>query len=423
MSKKREKEPVKEIIEKTILDSGLWDNDQQMTHGFILSPDVYVLTKNKQKEFEKVGLALYDCLAGLGKIAAMNVNPKIASGRTWEMIGRVFRTGIPKSYRDIQILYPDFLPYICKVDFIEGIDGKFWIAEIDGYNKHGLGYSTLVARMTKAIQPRAKTFPGVANFINKIVKKNKSKANQLVLLYSNQERFYLPEFSILKQEFKKLEVNLFIASEDEFKIKKNHWLFIDFPILSNSKLRESLIQLYQKRKIHFLIPPKPFFSSKAVLALLKNDIQDKELEKILQSQISSSSLKKIRKYIPETYLINKREKENYWRKLSESGRFIIKEAFSSGSKGIIFPDEQDFNQALKKAYRSGYSSILQKRIINTSNKFSYFTKDGDLKRDKWYSRFTIHFTPKKISSMVITARRNKRVHGALDCLQIGTILE
>ena len=423
MSKQREKEPIKKIIERTILDSGLWDNGRKVSHGFILSPDVYVLAKDKQKEFEKIGLALYDCLAGLGKIAAMTVNSKISSGRAWEMIKRVLRTGIPKSYRDIQVLCPNFLPYICKVDFIEGIDGRFWITEIDGYNKHGLGYSTLAAKITKAIQPKAKIFPGVAEVISQAIKRLNEKANELVLLYANQERFYLPEFSILQQELNNYGINLFVASEDEFKIKKSHWLFIDFPLLSNLKLKESLIQLYQKREINFLIPPKPFFSSKAVLALLKNDIQDKELETILKSQIPLSSLEKIREYIPETYIINKREKEDYWRKLSQSGQFIIKETFSSGSKGIVFPDESNFNQVLKKACCSGYSFILQKRIINASNKFSYFTDSGELEQDKWYSRFTVHFAHKQVANMIITARKNKRVHGALDCLQIGVTLE
>lgn len=420
MSKKKS---INKAIEKTVLDSGLWDNGRQLTHGFILSPDVYVLTKNKQKELKEIALAFYDCLVGLGKIAAMTVNPKITAGRTWGMVKRVLRTGIPRSYRDIQTLYPNFLPRICKVDFAEGTDGQFWIVEIDGYNKHGLGYSTLAARIAKIIQPKAKTFPGVAKTISKIIKKSKVKTNQPVLLYANEERFYLPEFSILQEELTKQGINLSIASEDEFKIKKDFRLFVDFPFLSNSNLKEFLIRLYRERKINFLIPPKPFFSSKAVLALLKNDIQDKELEAILKSEIPSSSLEKIRKYIPETYLINQREKEDYWQKLSQSGQFIIKEAFSSGTKGIIFSGEPNFNQVLKRAYHSGYSFILQRRIINAPNKFNYFTNQGEQKQDKWYSRLTVHFTLKQVASIVITARRDKRVHGALDCLQLGVVLE
>lgn len=417
------KKSINEAIERTVLDSGLWDNGRQLTHGFILSPDVYVLTKDKQKELKEIGLALYDCLVGLGKIAAMTVNPKITAGRTWGMIKRVLRTGIPRSYRDIQTLYPNFLPYLCKVDFIEGIDGQFRIVEIDGYNKHGLGYSTLAARIAKVIQPKAKTFPGVAKIISEIVKELPGKTNELVLLYADKERFYLPEFFILQEELTRQGINLSIVSEDEFKIKKDFRLFIDLPFISNTKLREFLIQLYRNRKINFLIPPKPFFSSKAVLALLKNDNQDEKLEAVLKSQIPSSSLGKIRKYIPETYLINKREKEDYWQKLSQSGQFIIKETFSSGTKGVIFPDEPNFNQVLKKAYHSGYSFILQRRIINAPNKFNYFTDQGEQKQDKWYSRLTVHFTSKQIAGMVITTRKDKRVHGALDCLQIGTILE
>lgn len=423
MDKNREEKSIKEVIEKTVLDSGLWTGNQKSTHGFILSPDVYVLARVRQKELEQITLALYDCLVGLGRIAAMTVNPKIAAGRTWGMIKRVLRTGIPRSYRDIQTLYPGFLPYICKVDFIEGIDGQFWIVEIDGYNKHGLGYSTLAARIAKIIQPKARTFPGVAKIISEAVKELKSKNNELVLLYANQERFYLPEFSILQEELNKQGINLFVTSEDELKIKNNCRLFVDFPFLSNTKLRKFLIQLYQKRKINFLIPPKPFFSSKAILALLRNNNQNKELETIFKSQILFSSLKKIRKYIPETYLISQEKREDYWQKLSRSGKFIIKEAFSSGAKGVVFPDEPNFNQVLKKAYHSGYSFILQKQITNAPYKFNYFADQEDLKQDKWYLRLTSHFTPRQVAGLVITARKDKRVHGALDCLQIGAILE
>ncbi|GAH01272.1 unnamed protein product, partial [marine sediment metagenome] len=94
MNKKERQRSIKEAIEKTVLDSDLWADNRKLTHGFILSPDVYVLTRDKQKELKEIGLSLYDCLIGLGKIADMTANSVVASGRTWGMIGRVLRTGI-----------------------------------------------------------------------------------------------------------------------------------------------------------------------------------------------------------------------------------------------------------------------------------------------------------------------------------------
>jgi hypothetical protein len=411
----------KELIEGVVLDSGLWAGHQKSTHGFILSPETYCLTKNKQRELKKISLALYRCLFGLTKIAARAADPKLSHGCTWGVIKRVIRTGIPRAYRNIQLLYPETIPYIYKVDFVEDRNGQFWITEIDVYNKHGLGYSALAARMAKVIQPTARFFPGVARIIAGAVKE--LNEDKLVLLYADKERFYCPEFLILKKELAEQSINLSVVSEKEFKKVKSQRVFIDLPFLTEVRLRDFLIELYQKEDIKFLIPPKPFLSSKAVLALLKNQAQDKELERILKSEIPSASLEKIRGYIPATYLISPKQKESYWQKLVSSGQWVIKEAFSSGSKGLFFSDEPNFVQILKSACYSGYSFILQERIVNAVNRLSFFNKEGQLKKDKWCLRLTVHFTPQGIADMVVTARQDKRVHGALDCLQIGTVLE
>ena len=78
------------------------------------------------------------------------------------MIVKVLHTGVPAIYHDIMLLNPSSAPSICKVDIMESESGEFRIAEIDGHNKHGLGYSTLAARIRHAVMPDAKAFPGVA---------------------------------------------------------------------------------------------------------------------------------------------------------------------------------------------------------------------------------------------------------------------
>jgi len=420
--KKRDKKSIKEAIEKVVLDSGLWNDGQRVSHGFILSPDVYILSSKKRKELESIGLALKDCLVGLSKIAFLTSDDKISAGRTWQMIKRIFRTGVPRSYRAVQLLNPDFIPYLCKVDFIQGKDNKFWISEIDGYNKHGLGYSILANKIAQLIRPELNTFSGIGNIIFKFVEEM-GNSREIVLLYADQERFYLPEFKILKQELIDCGINLNIVPENEFKIKKIHQLFIDFPFLSIRQPRESLIQFYKEKRINFLIPPKPFLSSKLVLALLKNVDQNRELEIILKSHIPAVSLYQLRNYIPEVYLINQSRKEAYWQNLIQSSQFIIKKAISSGSKNINFPDDPNFAQVLDRACSSGYNFILQRQIANKSCKFNYFADHGYLKQDNWHIRLTVHFSPIEIAGAVVTARKNKLVHGAVDCLQLGVAIK
>lgn len=418
-------------IKQVVSASGLWDNEKKASHGFILSPSVYEISQKKRSELKVICEALHDCLAGLGRIAAIACNPQLGHSATWGMIARALRTGVPAIYHDIMLLKPSRVPSICKVDLMVSEDGSYRIAEIDGHNKHGLGYSTLSARFRKAIAPQALSFPGVAATLAKEIKKRGE--NSAILLYSDRERWYLPEFRIIQDELAAHKINLFVIAQNEMKVEnrkivvleknKEHRLFIDFPFLYyNRSLNNLLADLYRNGKIDFLLPPKPFLGSKVILALLRNDSGDKELEAILYSQIRSASLELLRQYIPETYLVHKRVKEEYWLSLCNDRRFVLKESISCGMKGVMFPDNPLFTTTLKRACNSYYRFVLQEEVTNRLQCFQYFTDDGELRQDEWYMRLILHCSMRDVADIVITARRDKKVHGALDCLQLGTII-
>ncbi|MDA2922173.1 hypothetical protein MYX07_02785 [Patescibacteria group bacterium AH-259-L07] len=418
-------------IKQVVLASGLWDNGRAASHGFILSPSVYEISQEKRNELKVICEALHDCLAGLGRIAAIAYNPQLGHSATWGMIARALRTGVPAIYHDIMLFKPGRVPSICKVDLMVSEDGSYRIAEIDGHNKHGLGYSTLAARIRKAIAPQVWSFPGVAAALAKEIKKRGESS--AMLLYSDKERFYLPEFRILQDELTAHKINLFVIAQNEMKVEngkivvleknKEHRLFIDLPFLYyNRTLNNLLADLYRNGKIDFLIPPKPFFGSKAILALLRNDTGNKELEAILRSQIRSASLELLRQHIPESYLIHKRAKQEYWQNLCNDRQFVLKESISSGTKGIVFADNPRFATILKRACNSYYHFVLQKEVTNRLQHFQYFTDDGELRQDEWYMRLTLHCSMRDVADIVITARRDKKVHGALDCLQLGATI-
>lgn len=430
-----------EKVQSVVADSGIWKYGSKASHGFILSPSFYRITEKQRKELEVLGQALHNCLGGLGKLAVIASNPQIAHGATWGMIGRILRTGVPKTYQDIQLLKPGKVPAICKVDIMQKNDGTFQIAEIDGHNKHGLGYSTLAARIRQGIVPQADVFPGVTFFLAQEVKKinekkEGKKRDSLVLLYASQESFYLPEFMVLQSEFKKHGINLIVVAEKSVRVEDNKIFFtpdgeqydllLDFPFLyHHPKLNARLADLYSREEIDFLIPPKPFLGSKAVLALLRNDIKNEELESILKSQISASSLEFIRKYIPETYLIHRmrsRSREQEWRKRFNGKLFVIKESISSGMKGLAFKEDSCFDDFFSRACNSYYRFIMQEEVTNQPQCFEYFTDDGIAQKDEWYMRITVHYATRQIADIIVTARRDKKVHGALDCLQLGTVV-
>jgi hypothetical protein len=334
------------------------------------------------------------------------------------------------------LLNPSSVPSICKVDIMEESEsGEFRIAEIDGHNKHGLGYSTLGARIRKAVMPNAKTFPGVAATLASEIKRRNE--NSVVLLYADQERFYLPEFHILQTELATHGVEVVMIAESDVCVEgnrvivskdgKDHRLFVDLPFMTvrgahSQAVNQVLAMRYRAGEIDFLIPPKPFYGSKAVLALLRNDIGNEELEAILKSQIRPASLELLRRYIPETYLVHKRAKEEYWRSKCNGARFVLKESISSGMKGTVFSDEPHFNAIMKRACDSYYRFVLQREITNRSRSFQYFTNEGCLLQGEWFMRVTVHYAVCHVADIVITARQDKKVHGALDCLQFGTVI-
>ena len=419
-----------EQVRQVVLDSGLWNNGGTSRYGFILSPSVYEVSPEKREELEALGAALQDCLAGLGRIAAIAFNPKLCHSLTWGMITKAMHTGVPAIYHDIMLLNPSRVPSICKVDIMESQDGNFRIAEIDGHNKHGLGYSTLAARIRRAVMPEVQAFPGIVSTLAKEAARRGEST--IVLLYADQERFYLPEFRILQSELATHGVEVVVVAESDVRVEgekaivgtdgKDYKLFVDLPFLYHNRTLNALLAArYRAGEIDFLIPPKPFLGSKAILALLRNDIGNEELEAILKSQIRSASLALLRKYIPETYLV-KRAKEEYWRDRCNGKRFVLKESISSGMKGTVFMDDPHWNATMKRACDSYYRFILQEEVTNRSRSFQYFADGGRLRQGEWFMRITVHYSMRRVADIVVTARQDKRVHGALDCLQLGSIV-
>lgn len=419
-----------QLIKDTVVQSGLWDLGQE-NYLFLLSSDVYAVSPNQLKALEVMGPALQECLAGLGRIAATSFTPALGYGKTWAMITKSLRTGTPSLYNDLQGLKPGRTPTLCKVDLVEGVDDRFYIAEIDGHNKHGLGYSTLAARVRDLLIKDAKKFPGVAKTLVAEIKRRRAGDQTVLMLYGDHERFYLPEFKILANEMAGLGVNLVVRSEMELKENplqqlsdlKEPRLLMDFPVMyHNQELCEALSALYRKGEVDFLFPPKPFLGSKAVLGLLRNDEGKPELEAILKSQIETAALETLRSFIPETYLVHKGRNPQHWLNLCGGRRFILKKCISSGMKGTVFTGEPEFETEFELACKSYYHYVLQEEVPTRTRRFGYYTSFGAPEQAEWYTRVTVHFNRGTVADLVVTARQDKKVHGAPDCLQLGAVI-
>lgn len=443
------KEIKEKDIRQVIEDYGLWGEGREKTHGFVLSPEIFKLTKKQADELRALSWALRDCLSGIGRIAAIAVNHSLMGrNKMWQMIGSAARKDIPEYYLELRQARPGRVPAVCKVDLMVDKNGKWLIAEIDGHNKHGLGYSALTAQVRNEVLARTGAasagkisfFPGVASAIAREVIKRNPEDKQLILLYADQERFYRPELDILADVIQSQydNVDVRVANELEVSVEegkvviegvKNPKLFMDFPFLyKNPELRSRLRELYKAKKIDFLIPPDPFLGSKAVMALLKNEMNDPRLETILLSQISPDSLEVIRSFLPETHLISKKipRVKEYVRKLISKKNYLLKSCIGYGMKGVVFPDDEGFEKRLEKALGSNYRYVLQEEIEHKAYEFGYFAehhKQKSLVKGEWYVRITAHFSrDARVADLIITARQDKRVHGALDCLQLGAVI-
>ena len=248
-----------------------------------------------------------------------------------------------------------------------------------------------------------------------------------VPLITKQQKLDDPKDELYPARNSEREIYDFIISEME--LSSSHLqdgLFLDLPFLyERAFLYSEIIDSYKNGKIKFIIPLKPFFGSKGVLALLKNSTKDFYLESILQSFIKASSLAFVRKYIPETFLIGKEAmKIISVEKIISGKRYVLKEAISSGMKGVYFSDEINFKETLEIACNAKMNWVLQEEVLNQPQTFSFFDNGASLCSAKdWFMRITTHYVNRNLADIIITARRDRAVHGAKDCLQIGTVID
>ncbi|MFA7315760.1 MAG: hypothetical protein WC059_03095 [Candidatus Paceibacterota bacterium] len=411
-----------------ISESGIWNDARRESHAFLLSPSVYQITEAQRQELSSLGFALYDCMLGLSHIATIAYDSSLNYGGAWLLARRVFSTGVPKFYQELQGMNIKHIPQLLKVDLMLNQNGNFKIAEIDGHNKHGLGYSTLGLRFREAIYPQAKSLPGTVKTLSEEVRR--LGYSEIKLFYADQERFYIPEFEVVQQEFAKHGINCCVVSEMEADEKfLQQGLFLDLPFLYHRiGLYETIVTAYKAGAVKFVIPPKPFLGAKGVLALLRNDEGTSQLEGLLRSFIKEKSLELVRQYIPETVLVGKqvgdfeKTKQRVFQK-----RYVLKESISSGMKGTVFSDDPNFETVLMSACKSNMNWILQEEVVNKPQSFSWFeSRNGSVPELKtshdWFMRVTTQYVNRQLADVIITARQDKSVHGAKDCLQLGTIV-
>ncbi len=421
-------ESTRDSLHALVGSSGLWVDEK---HTFILSPDVFPITRATADGLCAFAEALHDCLGGIGRIAAIASTPNLAAGPAWRKIARTLDTGIPARYKAVQHRRPGAVPGICKVDFMIDVDGNWRIAEIDGHNKHGLGYSTVAARMRDAVMNGQDTFPGVVEALARSVARRGD--DRLAIVYADQERFYEPELRILVGALSARGVGVTLFREEEASVVDGRITVRDMPVPSrlyldlpfmyrNQRLIEALFRTHAAGEIEFIIPPKPFLGSKAALAFLRNDEGNPALEAILRSQIPPRSLELVRSYIPRTFFVGSVKPDARWRRELNGTPYVVKETVAYGMKGTVFRDDEAHDEVLREAARSPDQYVVQEEVLNRPFRFRSYGPDGTVEASDWFTRVTVHVAARAVADIVVTARKDKKVHGAPDCLHLGCVI-
>jgi hypothetical protein len=168
--------------------------------------------------------------------------------------------------------------------------------------------------------------------------------------------------------------------------------------------------------------------AKGLLALLRNDSRNAGIEAILNAFIESKFLECVRSYIPPTYLVGQMATSlTQALELASDQRFVLKESISSGMKGTIFSDEKDFESTLTQASRSNLNWVLQAEVENQPQTFAWYEvgRNGAPalhESSDWYMRVTVQYVRHYLADIIVTARQDKAVHGAKDCIQLGSVI-
>jgi len=415
-------------MQATIQETGIWSGERVRTHAFQVSPSVFELSAEQRAELDELAIATDEALTGISRIMAISERSDLyGPAAPYAKVGSTLKLGTPYKLPNNR---PRNLPILRKCDLLIDEQGHIWIAEIDATNPRSWGYSIIGRRLSECVRPGAEMLPGVAAFIASECKRR--KVSELTFLFGNTQRFYEPEFRIIARELKQLGINMVVIDEVDVDVSTGAMrharsgemlptTLIDFPFMNRNKslidwLRAGVMDGSQQ----FLVPPKHFLASKALLGVLSNAGGDPAIETLLRSQISEAALVCIRTHLPMTRIIGKG-----WDvpDLGDYRGMVLKQAVSSGMRNIYFGGEPEFNEALTAASRERGAHILQAEVSNRQYDWRRFDATGQLlPTERWQLRLTAYFSRSGVEDIAITARTDRAVHGSKDAIITGTVL-
>lgn len=433
---------------KFLRDIGLWRNSVLFEkYSYRLSPDALFITEEEKRQLDEIAALLYlsgGFFDGSLQIFNKTASLQFRSTRTGGTVARALTSGIKRSEIPLQNAFPSQKPFICRLDLVktQRQEPAFQVVEIEGDKTHGFGFLSIMDYFREQYMGRRDTAGITFALKSEIKRQGFSEDVPLILLVGLSERFYITEMKIFEQFARAQGINLIAALETEVEIQNDYIvskrkgirtnILISLPTLTPNGYKasgideEALFDLYTSGKIKCLIPPKRFLGSKALLGIISNAGKDYELERLLNEVFDPNFLRTFRKYLPNTILVTKRNKNLVADLLRENpDGYVIKQIMTSGMKGVSLPnDPQKRKRFIEDALSTPFNYIIQEKVNQGTRAFS-FAEPGtaDIQQSEMFMRVELFATCDGIATIGVTARETPSVHGAKDAIQIPIIFE
>lgn len=142
-----------------VAQTGIWNGSATDPHQFVLSPFTYEISEGRLNTLNEFSRNLHACMHTVTRAVAIGENQSLGAGTVFGDFAKATKAGTPYN---LPTLYPNRIPFLCKVDMVEDEDGSLRAVEIDATNPRSWGYSILGRQLAQAIKPEAKLRPGVA---------------------------------------------------------------------------------------------------------------------------------------------------------------------------------------------------------------------------------------------------------------------
>ncbi len=391
-------------IETHAISSGLWATPElRQRNGYVLSPCVYVVSKDQQAALQRLAQTVYLSLGSLenalGAIAPLGQRslPQAEFFRLATRARRgLFSPGVESG-----------LPPIVKVDLVQDGEGRYFVAEVDAYNPRGLGYISFLEESLPS-SLRWQRFPGVSMVRDLLLQ----QSSTWTLIVSEFERYYEAAFQVFCQVMQKHGVDISLVCEQDLslgdlsRIETRHVLLLPESFNRRPQVRDALLDLYRHGEIKLWYPPKAYLGSKAFLPFLAEHGMEE--------------------FIPKTMLVGQKMNGAISAFVERNKPVVLKGCMSSGMKQVVFSDlhAERFAGALELASQAKNPQwILQDQVPQASIPVIIFDDEGNRVTRDYYFRVIAHVTKDGVLDVEVTGRPDRLVHGAPDCIQLPSILE